>query len=371
MTETPGRLLARWLEQTRAVVVLQFDADGVVTAASGSVETTLGWRPDELVGHPAAQLFTPEDRQLGLDRHELEVARSAGHAQDDRWHLRRDGARIWVSGLLSAVRGEDGSLLGFVKVLRDRTDLAARVRSLEARLDAALRAEERRSLFIATLGHELRNPLGPLANAADLLRRVGDDERLTFPLGVIDRQLALLRRLVDDLLDLTRIDTGRLELQLQPLSLQDALRQAVDSCRGRAEQGGVGMAVLLPGVAITIEADPARLQQMVVNLLDNAIKYTPPGGQVWVKATVDSGNALVRVEDNGMGIDADMLPRIFDLFTREPTARRADAGGLGLGLALVRSLAELHHGVVEVRSDGRDKGSHFTLQLPLNQPRAA
>ncbi|HSN31612.1 MAG TPA: PAS domain-containing sensor histidine kinase, partial [Ideonella sp.] len=292
-------LLARWLDQTRSVVVLQLDADGVVTGASESAQTTLGWRPDELVGRPLSQLFTPEDRSLGLDHHELEVAAQAGQAQDDRWHLRRDGARIWVSGLLGAVRGDAGELLGFVKLMRDRTDLAVRIAALESRIEALAGSEQRRNLFIATLGHELRNPLAPLANAAELLRRAGDDDRLVFPLGVIDRQLALLRRLVDDLLDMTRIDSGRLELQLRPIGLQDAVREAVEACRPKAELRRIGMMVLLPAAPITLEADPARLQQMLVNLLDNAIKYTPPGGQVWVKATVDSGNALVRVEDNG------------------------------------------------------------------------
>ncbi|MBA3598893.1 MAG: PAS domain-containing sensor histidine kinase [Methylibium sp.] len=361
------QLLELWRTQLRSHALLLLDAEARVVSALGGVEETLGYRPDELQGQPLERLFTAEDRALGLDRHEVVTARATGTSADDRWHLRKDGSRVWIDGVLTALQDADGRVVGFAKIMRDRTDLRAQIETLENELAALAGGQEQRDIFIATLAHELRNPLMPLSNAAQLIRMMASDDRLRFPLQVIDRQLAQLKRLVDDMMDVTRLDVDRLELHLQPLVLQAALGQAVELCRPGAQDRQLALAALMPPAPIEIEADPMRFEQIIVNLLNNAIKYTPSGGHIWVKCTVEATRAVIRVEDNGNGIAADMLPRIFDLFTQESSAGSAASGGLGIGLALVKSLVALHHGIVEVRSEGPGKGSEFTVRLPLVQ----
>jgi PAS domain S-box-containing protein len=366
-TPPASELLACWHAQMRLHALLLLDADGLVVEAQGSVAEILGYGADDLAGRSLEVLFTPEDRALHLDRHELVTAAAVGYAEDDRWHLRKDGARVWITGTLSALRDRSGQLVGFAKLMRDRTDLRAQIEQLEHCVAARSEGETQRNVFLGTLAHELRNPLMPLANAAHLIRLVSGDERLHQPLQVIERQIAQLKRLVDDMMDLTRIDTGKLELRIERLVLQAAIEQAVDAARGEADRRRIAVAMVLPTVPVPIEADGLRLEQMLANLLGNALKYTGDGGHIWVKATVENDTAVIRVADDGMGIPADVLPRIFELFTQGPEARSVAPGGLGIGLALVRSLADQHGGLVEVKSDGRGRGSEFTLRLPLRQ----
>lgn len=365
-------LLGHWQAQTRHHALLFLDPTGErIVGAAGGVGPVLGYAAEELVGMAVAELFTPEDRALGLDRHEVMIAAQAGDGSDDRWHLRKDGSRVWISGTLTALHDAAGRVVGFAKLMRDRTDLRVQIEKLQNRVAALSDADQQREVFLATLAHELRNPLMPLANAARLIRMGCAGDSMRFPLQVIDRQLALLTRLVDDMMDVTRIDVGKLELKIEEIEVQAAIAQAVELARPAAQTRGLHLSALQPSVPIVIQADPSRFEQIVVNLLNNAIKYTPAGGHVWVKVTVETEQAVIRVEDDGQGIAAEMLPRIFELFTQESGVGAAASGGLGIGLALVKSLVEQHHGVVEVRSDGRNRGSEFTVRLPLRQPRVA
>ena len=369
MSPEAERLLALWSAQVRDYAVLLLDPDGRVVGSAGGLEEQLGFAAGELIGDSLARIFTAEDRALGLDRHELVVAATIGRGEDDRWHLRQDGTRVWISGVITALRDADGRLVGYAKAMRDRTDLRAQIETLERRIVALEHGDEQKNVFLATLAHELRNPLAPLANAAHLIRLAGGDDRMRYPLQVIDRQLALLKRLVDDMMDVTRIETGKLELQFAPLELQAVVRQAVELCRPQAAGKPVALEAVLPEVPIGIEADASRIEQIVVNLVHNAIKYTPAGGCIWVKLTVEVGTAVLRVQDTGIGVAPEMLPRIFELFTQETEARPQADGGLGIGLSLVKRLVEAHQGIVEVRSEGRDRGAEFTVRLPLRQTR--
>ena len=369
MSPLADALLQLWLggaNQEHALLLL--DAHGRVVGGAGPIEPTLGRSVESLLGHPLTELFTPEDRAAGIDRLEVETAAVSGRSIDDRWHMRSDGARVWVSGTLDAVRDEGGHLLGFVKVMRDRTDVRAQIETLERRADTLARADEARKLFLGTLGHELRNPLAALTNGVELIRLMSGDERLREPLQLVERQLLVLGRMADDLLDATRTDTGRLRLQPMALPLQQAVEALLRTWQPRASARGVGLESRLPEAEVVLHADPARFEQMIGNLLHNAIKHTPAGGQVWLKGTVEGGMAVLRVEDNGEGIDAALLPRLFELFTQGPQSAAAREGGLGLGLPLVKGLAEAHGGLVEVRSAGRGRGSEFTLRLPLQEP---
>lgn len=358
------QLVGGWLGADKDHAVIVMDAQGQVLSWLAGAEEILGYTEAEVVGQPLARIFTPEDRNRGFDSYELEVARADSRSADERWHLRKDGTRIWASGTVTALRDANGALTGYVKVMRDRTDLRTHVDALENQISSLQSAKEQTHLFLRTLGHELRNPLSPLSNALHLLNRLADDEKVRALLQLVDRQVAVIKRLANDLMDVTRMELGKLPLQLQQVDLRRVLRDAVDSLQKPASNAQLKLQLLLPDAPLVLDADPERLQQVVLNLLSNAIKYTPAGGSIWLKATQDDGELMFRVQDTGIGIPPEMLPRIFDLFAQEPQAEQLAPGGLGVGLALVRELVELHGGTVQALSAGRGKGAEFIVRLP-------
>jgi PAS domain S-box-containing protein len=358
------RLLWLLLEQSRDHALILLDPDGVVVGWYAAAEDIFGYTRAEILGQRADRIFIPEDCERGVPAHELEVARADGRAEDDRWQLRKDGSRFWASGVVTPLR-EGQRLVGFGKVLRDRTDVKARIDASDNRLAALVAVDERKNLFLATLGHELRSPLSPLVNAIELLRLASLPASAEAPLRMMERQVASLRRLVDDLLDVARIGAGKVRLEVRELRLDEVLHRAADSVRADAERQEQRFSVLLLPSPVYVDGDPDRLHQVFVNLLANAIKYTPRGGQIWLKETVEGSEAVVRVEDDGVGISPEVLPRIFELFTQEESSLPLSAGGLGLGLPLVRELVSLHGGTVQVRSEGKDKGSELSVRLPL------
>jgi two-component system CheB/CheR fusion protein len=352
-------------EQSLEHVVLLFDPTGRITWANPGAERIFGYPAGELPGKQGAELFVPEDLERGLAGHEFEVALRNGIAEDDRWQRRRDGSRFWAVGALVALHDESGRVVALAKVLRDRTDLKEHIETLRNHAIAMDEAARRKDAFLSTLSHELRNPLAPLTNAVQLIRmsRAGAAE-LEFPLKVIERQVDLLRRLVDDLLDLTRIGAGKIQLEREPVVVQELLEQSVEDARPLIGERRHAIEVIVPGEPIRIAADRARLHQVFVNLLTNAAKYTPPGGRISLQATLEGNEAVVKVTDNGVGIPTEMQPRIFELFTQVETSRALSRGGLGIGLALVKDLVAMHGGSVQVRSEGAGKGSEFTVRLP-------
>jgi signal transduction histidine kinase len=232
-------------------------------------------------------------------------------------------------------------------------------------LEALAEADRRKDHFLAMLGHELRNPLAAISNAVYVLEQGGPHPpEVAHRLAVMDRQTRQLRRLVDDLLDVSRINQGKIELRKSTVTLAQVLQCALDSIRPLAQQREQRLSVKLPPSPILLEADPSRVEQVFANLLNNAVKYTPNGGSIDVEAEAADGSAVVRIRDTGNGIQPELLPRIFEPFIQgEPAVDRA-AGGLGIGLTLVRSLVELHGGRVEARSGGPGEGSEFTVRLP-------
>ncbi len=222
-------------------------------------------------------------------------------------------------------------------------------------------------MFLATLAHEMRNPLAPLSNAAQLLRGDVSSETGKEALRIIDRQIALLSRLVEDLMDTARISAGKVQLKLAVMDLREVFDAAAQTARPLAEARGLEFQVLPIAGAVPVCVDAQRMHQVFTNLLDNAIKYTPRGGKVNFNMTTEGGDAIVRVEDTGIGMSAEIQPRIFDVFTQEDSARQLARGGVGLGLPLVHDLVALHSGTVQARSEGRDKGSVFTVRLPLHR----
>src|SRR5688500_1210601 len=240
--------LQLWLEQTRDHMLLLLDDDGIVNTALGAIERIFGYTPDDVAGRTVSLFFVPEDRALGLDRHELTSARRVGQMEDDRWMLRKDGARIWVAGVVTALHDAAGRPAGFAKVMRDQTKARGETEALRNRVKSVQQLEDDAIVRSGVLAHELRNPLGALVTASELLRRICTDQKAGTPRQIIDRQLSILSRLVDDVMDATRMQTGKLQLQFKPIELQAALRRVVEPRLVQARARRVDLTLSLPEV---------------------------------------------------------------------------------------------------------------------------
>jgi PAS domain S-box-containing protein len=362
MTPDVRELLELALPSMKDYAVILADPDGIVVAWLAGAEEVLGYPAGEIVGKPLSTIFVAEDLDRGIPDYELNVARHRGAAQDDRWHLRKDGSRIWVSGMLTGIRDESG-IRGFVKTLRDRTDARMGSEARLNRLAAAEAALDSTKDFLRTLGHELRNPLGAIKNIAYILGR-SDDSQLKGFSGIVGNQVALLERLASDLLEIARIEHQNVDLRLVDVDVTELVKEEAGARLYEAAEKGVTLETLAPANPVKVRADRDRLRQAVGNLLANALKYTPRGGTVWLKAVDTPDECVIRVQDTGIGIAPDMLPRIFEMFTQEQRAREVAPSGFGIGLAVVREIVRMHGGTVEARSGGIGKGAEFAIRLP-------
>jgi PAS domain S-box-containing protein len=250
--------------------------------------------------------------------------------------------------------------------LYDETGQIYAVCGVSTDVTDVVQADRRKDEFIATLAHELRNPLAPIRTGLEILRRVGELPPVAVRTrDMMDRQLTHMVRLVDDLLDVSRVSRGKLELRPQPVTVAQVLSDALETCQPALAAAGHTLAVELPPQELTVQGDLTRLAQVFSNLLNNATKYTPPGGRIAVRAWRDGDSAVVEVKDDGSGIAAEVLPNVFELFAQGETVTQAGQGGLGIGLWLVKRLVELHHGGIEASSAGKGLGSTFTVRLPL------
>jgi two-component system CheB/CheR fusion protein len=357
-------MLVRLLRTTEEYSVVLTDTEGRIGWLNDTAARVLCLEKSAALGTMIDATFTPRDRQLGVPEQERRIATELGFAHNERWHVRSNGAMFWGSGVMTVVRDEQGRIQGHCKMFRDRTDLREQIRGLENTVREADAVQDRCLHSLGTFAHELRAPLGAMVNATAVIKsRAAADDAGTAAIQILERQLAQARKLVDDLLDVTRITTGKMQLQLVRTTVQDIIVKAAETVlpddRARARR----MRLILPSQPISVMADPARLEQVFINLLANAVKFTPPDRDIAVSLAIADQDAIVYVADSGIGIPKELLPRIFDLFTQAPSAHAAD--GLGIGLALVRELVNLHGGSVQVRSDGLDKGSEFTVRLPL------
>ncbi|MGK4004433.1 PAS domain S-box protein [Sorangium sp. So ce1036] len=481
------------IENAKDYGILIVDPEGKIIAWNPGAAAVLGYAEEEILGAPVERIYTPEDVQAGLPALEMGTARSVGRASDERWHLRKDGTRVYCSGVMTPLRDEQGDLRGFAKVLRDFTDrhLANKaLRESEERLqialeaaqmgtwlwhvrpdrlslgpglrrlmavppdrevqrlddfiglvhpddqgavreafDAVLRegaelavdfrvaradgsvrwlrdrgklfrdpsgtpaymtgacvditerkqleealreraeqlaeADRRKDEFLAMLGHELRNPLAPVRSILEVLRHARHDPaRVDSACAMIERQIEHLVRLVDDLLDVARITRGKIHLHRGAVSLSTIVTQAVDTVRPLVEARGHELMISLPMKPVQLDADATRMIQVIDNLLHNAIKYTEPGGKIWLTCERARGGLEIRVKDTGQGMAPDLVPDVFDLFTQGERLPDRSQGGLGIGLTLVRRLVEMHGGTVHARSEGSGKGSEFSVWLP-------
>ncbi|MGQ0539621.1 MAG: ATP-binding protein, partial [Gemmatimonadaceae bacterium] len=256
------------------------------------------------------------------------------------------------------LRDGAGTLVGAVNILVDISD--------RKRAEVILReADQAKNEFLAILAHELRNPLAPLVNAIEILKLAGDNPELRDRArGTLERQVAHLTRLVDDLIDVSRITRGKLHLRLERVSLAALVQCAVEASKPLLDARGHKFVEVLPEEPIYFDADLVRLAQVFTNLLNNAAKYSPPGSEITLTAVRDNAHVRVRVRDSGSGMSRETLARIFDLFTQADPAAEASHGGLGIGLAVSKRLVEMHEGTIAARSDGLGQGSEFTVRIP-------
>ena len=369
--ESQARLAA--IVESSDDAIIGKSLDGRILSWNAGAERIFGYTAAESIGR-SITLIIPSERWEEERSILAHLGRGERVEHFESVRLTKDGRRIDVSLTSSPVRDGSGRIVGASKVARDitaRKQSDQETKRLYAQLEEA---DHRKDEFLATLAHELRNPLAPISNSLQLLRLSGDlspaVERVR---AIMENQADHLVRLVDDLLDASRITRGKIVLRKERVELAAIVTTAIETSRPMIEAAGHQLAITLPAEPLTLEADPVRLTQVLVNLLNNAAKYTEKGGQIWLTARRSGDETVISVRDTGVGIPADMLPRVFDMFSQVDRTLSRAQGGLGIGLALARRFVEMHQGRIEVHSHGPGKGSEFVLYLPLpkNQPQAA
>ena len=348
--------------QLAAVVESSDDAiigmtpEGFVTSWNDGAARLLGYTGDEILGQSIERTMPPDLREA----EEATLARIARGERINHYETRRlakDGRAIPVSVRLSPILDRAGRLIGISKIARDITE--------RKQVEEAFRlADRRKDAFLATLAHELRNPLAPIRYATRLLDPGVPPQMASDAKKMIDRQLAQMAHLLDDLLDVSRVTRGVLEIGHEQLDLREIIESAVASVKVLAEAAHQELAVSLPAEPLSVIGDAVRLAQIIGNLLHNATKYTPPDGHISVSASVAGGEVIISVKDDGVGIASEALPMIFELFVQLEAPGTRPAGGLGIGLSLARDLVRLHGGQIEARSRGPGLGSEFIVRLP-------
>jgi PAS domain S-box-containing protein len=469
------------IEEIRDYAIFMIDANGIVTHWNSGAQHILGYTDEEIVGKSAAKIFTAEDRSTLVPEKELTQAATYGRAEDERWHVRRDGSRFWASGIVTSVRDPTGKLIGFSKVMRDMTErnklteerdrffvlsmdmlsivhldgrfqrvnpafeevlgfseeellklsifdlihpddreatlieytnmaggkpvkfMENRLRCKDAtykwiawsyfpvpedgvafgvgrdttdirRMDEVLRlraqeledANKLKDEFLATMSHELRTPLTSILGWARLLisNQLTEKEKER-AIHVIQRNAEAQSKLIEDLLDVSRIITGKLKIEFQPVSFAAVTESAINSLRPAIDAKQMQLTAAIDPAAGPILGDPSRLEQIVTNLLSNAIKFTPAGGQIEVRLERKNANVRLEVRDTGIGIAPEHLPHIFERFRQVDASSVRAHSGLGLGLAIVDYLVRQQSGSVSAMSGGLNKGATFEVQFPV------
>ncbi len=339
--------------------------DGNVLCWNAGAERIFGYSSHEVIGQHFSRFFPPEDLLTGQPEHELKTALADGRADSSCWQLRKDGTRLFCQAVVTPLLDEKKQARSFARVMHDLTESDA-AQAQRKRADGLAEANRSQEVFMALLSHELRSPLSPILNALQILRQMKTNDPIIEQAGdVIDRQVGVMVGLVDDLLDIGRITKGKLRLTKEPVELRVIVNHAAESVRPFMDARKHDFSVSLPIKPIWVEADPARMEQVLVNLLNNASKYSDPGGLVRMTIRQEGTEAVIRVRDSGIGIAPEVLPHIFELFTQVDGSLGRSYGGLGIGLALARNLVELHEGRLQASSEGLGKGCEFTIRLPV------
>jgi PAS domain S-box-containing protein len=354
VSEERFRLL---VESVRDYAIFMLDPDGIVRSWNAGAQALKGYAAGDIIGRHFSSFYTPQDQQAGKPATELRQARANGRVEDEGWRVRKDGTLFWANVVITAVYGANGDLLGYAKVTRDMTQ--------RRRLEELERSSRMMNEFLAMLAHELRNPLAPMRNAITVMQLEPiASTALRDCRDIIDRQLTHVTRLVDDLLDVGRLATGKIKLRLQLHRIDEVVARSVETVRPMMQARGHALEIDQPATPVHVNGDATRLSQVLQNLLLNAAKFTPDRGRIILKVETEGPFVAISVRDNGRGIDAVDLERVFGLFIQGDNGTPNESG-LGIGLTLARSLTEMHGGRLDATSPGRGLGSTFTVRLPL------
>jgi PAS domain S-box-containing protein len=338
--------------------LIMLDENGIVSSCNAGAQRIKGYRADEIIGKHYSHFYTPEDVAADKPWLQLARARTEGRVTDEGWRVRQDRSLYWAGTTITALYDGEGQLHGFAKMTQDLTER----RRSETLVDATQRMHE----FIAMLAHELRNPVAPIRNAVALMGRKGiSDPTLEAMRQTIDRQSAHLARLLDELLDVNRVARGEFAIQKESHDILEVLARSIESSQPIIDAHGHRLTVELPDGPLYVNGDATRLVQAFVNILNNAAKYTPDSGEITLQASARETDIEVRIRDSGKGIAPEHLQCVFDLYVQIDANKHGTLGGLGVGLALVRRVVELHAGHVYARSAGLGYGSEFVVCLPL------
>lgn len=389
----------------RDYAIFLLDPQGRVATWNAGAERIKGYHASDIIGQHFSKFYTEDAIARGWPEEELRRATADGRFEDEGWRIRKDGSQFWANVIITALTNENGSPRGFLKITRDLTDrrradeelrsahadLERRVEARTAELVAANEAlvnenrerrrlaeelqqrvaelrelDENRNHFLAMLAHELRNPLAPISNALQFFKLSGPASGDAAALrAIIERQLAHMTRLIDDLLDVSRVTRNHLALQCEPIDFTAVVQQAIEASRPDIERRQHHLALSLLDGPLMVNGDAVRLSQAITNLLNNAAKFTPRGGQISLRTDLEGTHVVTRIRDNGRGIPPDKREKIFEPFVQLDQSLERTESGLGIGLSLVRRIVELHDGTITAASAGLGHGSEFTLRLPL------
>jgi len=374
------------VSSVRDYAIFMLDPDGNIATWNSGAQRIKGYKPEEIIGRHFSTFYGPEDLATEKPKRELEIATAEGSVEDEGWRVRKDGTRFWANVVITAVHDAQGRLRGFAKVTRDITDrklaeetqralleqrearlvAEAERRRAEASYQVAQEANRAKDEFLMTLSHELRTPMTAVLGWSRMLPSMDPSDPLFHEaVASIAGGAQLQARLIDDILDVSRIVSGKLRLTPETIEVSRAIMNAMDSVAPTAAAKEIAITTSFsPGLGMII-ADATRIQQVIWNLLTNAVKFTPKNGTVQVSARRTASQVQIAVTDSGEGIDPQFLPHIFEPFRQAENPQTRVHGGLGLGLSIVRYLAEAHGGTVAAESAGRGKGSTFTVTLPV------
>jgi PAS domain S-box-containing protein len=359
-----ARTLAAIVETSDDAIVSK-NLDGIILSWNAGAERIFGHTADQAIGKHISLIIPPERSN---EEDEIIARLRAGERVDhfETERIKSNGERIAVSLSISPIVNAEGEVVGASKIARDiseRRRAEDQLRALAADLEET---DRRKDEFLATLSHELRNPLAPIRNSAQVLRhwKEADEGVVESASRLLERQVTQLSRLVDDLLDMSRITRGKIELRRERVDLGGVVRHAADAARAQFDEMNQELTVVMPDAPVILYADPTRLAQVFGNLLNNASKFTDRRGHVTLGVAQQDGEVEIKVRDDGIGIAPAELTKVFEMFTQLDTSLDRSRDGLGIGLTLVKTLVELHGGTISVRSDGKGRGSEFTVRLP-------
>jgi len=353
LSEERFRLL---VEGVRDYAIFMIDPEGHVMTWNEGARRIKGYEQEEIIGQHISVFYPEEARAIQQPATLMRRALGDGRAEGEGWRVRKDGTRFWANVVLTAVHDPNGELRGFAKITRDLTD--------RKEMELLQESDRRKDAFLATLAHELRNPLAPMLAGIDVIvRSPGNDALVAEVGGMLQRQVGQMSHLIDDLLDMSRVKTGKIVIKKSRVLLGDVIRSAVETMEPAMRENRHRFTLRVPDGPLEMEVDPYRISQVISNLLSNAVKFTPPDGKITLTATAETDTLLsISVSDSGCGIPLPLQGKIFGLFEQGDSGAK---GGLGIGLTLVKSLVEMHGGSITVDSAGNGRGSTFTLLLPV------